>query len=54
VLPIVGVIIVLSVIGLVFEARKGGKRLRAADAAAASQAGTSTSSSESTPSEDRA
>jgi membrane-associated protein len=53
VLPIVGVIIVLSVIGIVFEARKGGKRLRAADAAAASQAGTSTSS-ESTPSEDRA
>jgi membrane-associated protein len=35
ILPIVGGIIVLSVIGIVLEARKGGKRLKAADAAAA-------------------
>ena len=48
VLPIVAVIIVLSVIGVLFEARKGGKRLKAADAAA------SESAHESAPSEERA
>ena len=40
ILPIVAVIIVLSVIGIVLEARKGGKRLKAADAEAAGGAAT--------------
>jgi membrane-associated protein len=39
ILPIVGGIIVLSVIGVLFEARKGGKRLKAADAEAAGAPG---------------
>jgi membrane-associated protein len=47
ILPIVGVIIVLSVVGVLLEARKGGKRLKAADAAAAGIA-------EQTPTEERA
>jgi membrane-associated protein len=39
ILPIVGVIIVISVVGILLEARKGGKRLKAADAADAAAAG---------------
>ncbi|HEX4017663.1 MAG TPA: DedA family protein [Frankiaceae bacterium] len=35
ILPIVAVIIVISVVGILLEARKGGKRLKAADAEAA-------------------
>ena len=54
VLPIVAVIIVLSVVGILLEARKGGKRLRAADAAAASKAEANAAPSDSASTEDRA
>jgi membrane-associated protein len=48
ILPIVGGIIVLSVVGILLEARKGGKRLKAADAEAAS------AEAEQAPTEERA
>jgi membrane-associated protein len=46
VLPIVAVIIVISVVGVLLEARKGGKRLKAADEAAARTAAAEQATSE--------
>ena len=56
VLPIVAVIIVISVVGILLEARKGGKRLKAADAeaAAAKDSTNATTTAESTKTEERA
>jgi membrane-associated protein len=52
ILPIVGGIIVLSAIGVLLEARKGGKRLKAADAEAAGAPGAA--ATEQAPTEERA
>jgi membrane-associated protein len=54
ILPIVAVIIVVTIVGVLMEARKGGQRLKAADAKAAAEAKDEQMADEQTASEERA